>query len=398
MKKVVSFVLMACMAVMLFAACGQAASSSQAANSSQPAGSETVSGDAIVIGGLAPLTGGVSQYGIASSNGSKLAVEEINAAGGILGRQIEFVLLDEKGDATEAINAYNRLVQQDGIVALVGDITTKPTIAVAQSAAEDGIPMITPTATGAEVTQAGENIFRVCFTDPYQGELMAHYAAEKLGAKTVAVLYDTGDDYSQGVADTFEATAEELGLTVTAKEGYQTGATDFNAQLTKIKQDNPDVIMAPCYYEDAAKILTQARALGIDTPFLGPDGWDGVLTQLKDAGADTSVLNNSFYSSQYSSANASPELEAFLNTYKETYGDEANMFSVLGYEAMHAMAAAIEAAGSTDSAAIVEALKNLEVQGLTGTISYKGGNDPVRNAYIIEFKDGEEEVLGTYTF
>lgn len=394
MKKAISLFLAAVMAAGLLAACGGPAASG-AASGGAPAGG-TDAGE-IVIGGLAPLTGSVAQYGIASSNGTKLAVEEINAAGGVLGKQIKFVLYDEKGDATEAVSQYTRLVQSDKIVALVGDITTKPTIAVAQKAAQDGIPMITPTGTGAKITQIGSNIFRACFTDPFQGELMAHYAQEKLSAATAAILYDTGDDYSAGVAEAFKATAESLGITVTAYEGYQSGAADFNAQLTKIKAGDPDVIMAPCYYEDAAKIVQQARQLGITSNFLGSDGWDGVLGQMNESNYE--LLNGSYYCNQYSLGEPGPELQKFIDSYTEKFDAESlNMFAVLGYEAMYLLAAAIENAGSTDSAAIVEAMQNLEYQGVSGSISFKGGNDPNRETYIIEFKDGKENILGTYTF
>ncbi len=412
MKKVLS-IFLAAMLVFALAACGGTTSSSSEAaseatsESAAPAegdsstaeiGGEAAapSGDAIVIGGLAPLTGDVSEYGIASSNGSKLAVEEINAAGGVLGRPVEFPLYDEQGDATEATNAYNRLVQQDKIIALVGDVTTKPTIAVAQKAVQDEIPMITPTGSGAEITKIGDNIFRACFTDPYQGELMAHYAQDKLGAKKVALLYDTGDDYSAGIAEVFNRVAGELGMEVVANEGYQSGATDFNSQLTKIKNAGPDVVMAPCYYTDAINILVQARGIGMEMPFLGPDGWDSVIREIDSSNYD--ALNNSFYCSQYSSQNPSPELEAFMTKYKDAYGIELNMFAILGYDAMHMMAKAINEAGSEDPAAIVAALQNLEYESLTGPVDFRGGNDPARTGYIVEFKDGSEEVLGAYNF
>ncbi|MGD9559622.1 MAG: ABC transporter substrate-binding protein [Oscillospiraceae bacterium] len=347
----------------------------------------------IVIGGLAPLTGDVSKYGIGVYNGARIAVDEINEAGGVLGRQIKYVCHDEKGDATEAINAYNTLVQTDKIIALMGDVTTAPTIAVAKKAAEDEIPMITPTATGAEVTEIGDNIFRICFTDPFQGELLAHYASTVIGAQSAAILFDTGDPYSSGIADAFEEKAAELGLTVTAKEGYPSKNPDFSSQLTKIKNGNPDVILASGYYTDAALILTQARDLGIDVPFIGPDGWDGVLDQL---GGNVDVVNGCFYCSQYSSSNPGDNLRAFMDEYRARYDEDENMFAVLGYEAIYALAKAIEAAGTTESADIVKALANLELDGLTGAISFRGGRDPARDAFIVTFVDGSEQVLGTH--
>ncbi|MGI6612833.1 MAG: ABC transporter substrate-binding protein [Fastidiosipila sp.] len=398
MKKLMSLLLAAALLLAL-AACGPSEKPSAPSNSNEAGGALP---DEIIIGGLAPLKGNVAQYGIASDNGSKLAVDEINKAGGILGKQIKYISYDERGDATEATIAYDRLVNEDGIVALIGDITTVPTIAVAQKAVEDGIPMITPTGTGAAITQVGPNIFRACFTDPYQGELMAHYAKEKLGASSVAVLFDTGDDYSKGVADAFWASSTALGLTLTDKEGYQPGATDFNAQLTKIKAGNPDVVMVPGYYGDGAMILTQARALGITAKFLGSDGWDGLLNQVDPS--NYGVLNDAFYCTQYALREPGEELQRVMDAYTEFYansdpkGEYLNMFAILGYEAMHIMAAAIEKAGSTDSGAIVEALKNLDYDGVSGNIAYKGGQDPAREAYIVEFVDGQEVMRGVYSF
>ncbi len=398
MKKLLSFVLVVVL-LLTVAACG---SSQKPSDPSAPAETGGALPDEIIIGGLAPLKGSVAQYGIASNNGTTLAVHEINEAGGILGKKIKYIAYDEQGDSTAASIAYDRLVNEDGIIALIGDITTEPTLTVAQKAAEDNIPMITPTGTGAAITQAGKNVFRACFTDPYQGELMAHYASEKLGAKTVSVLYDTGDDYSKGVADAFWDSAESLGMTRKDKEGYQSGSTDFNAQLTKIKAGDPDVVMVPGYYGDGAMILTQARELGITAKFLGSDGWDGLLLQL-DA-SNYSVLNDAFYCTQYSLRDPGEELKRVMDAYEDFYADSdpkgeyLNMFAILGYEAMHIMAAAIEEAGSVDADAIVEALSNLEYEGVSGKIDFRGGQDPAREAFIVEFVDGNEVLRGVYSY
>lgn len=192
-------------------------------------------GDTIKIGGLAPQSGDVSVYGIATNNGAVLAVEAANAAGGINGKKIQYISYDEKGDATEAVNAYNKLVQNDKVVALVGDVTSTPTLAVAQAAVKDNLPMITATATAADVTTTGENVFRACVTDPFQGELMASYSQKKLGAKTAAILYNMADDYSLGVAEAYKKAATDAGITIVAEEKYQTKDVDFKSQLTSIK-------------------------------------------------------------------------------------------------------------------------------------------------------------------
>lgn len=359
-------------------------------------GSESgAEGGEIVIGGLAPLTGGVAQYGIAVNNAVQLAVKDINAKGGVLGKQIKYVYYDEKGDATEATNAYSRLVDEDKIVALIGDVTSAPCEAVAQLAARDNLPMITPSGTSEVITTYGENVFRACFIDPYQGQLMASYAAKKLEAKTAAILYDTGDPYSSGIADAFEAAAKDLGLTVTNKEGYASKSTDFNTQLDKIKGNNPDVLLLPVYYNDVVLIAKQAKDKGLTSTLLGADGWDGVAAQLDEANAD--VVKNAYFCSQYSASSTDEALQNFLKTYKETYKEDPNMFAVLGYDAMHIMAAAIEKAGSTDSDAIISALKETNYKGLTGTTSFDDKRNPVREAIITSFDGLNYKVVESYS-
>lgn len=351
--------------------------------------------DTIKIGGLAPLTGSVAQYGNAVNNAVELAVQDINDKGGILGKQIEYKCEDEKGDVNEAITAYSTLVDNDKIVALVGDVTSKPCEAVAQKAAADNLPMITASGTAEDITKAGGNVFRACFIDPYQGQLMASYAARELGAKTAAILYDTGDTYSTGIANAFEDAAKEDGMTVTNKEGYTTGSSDFKAQLTNIKASNPDVIMIPVYYSDVALIATQAKSLGITSKLLGADGWDGVLEKIDASNAG--ALANAYFCSQYSAQSTDPDLQAFLKKYKETYGIDANMFSVLGYDAMQILAAAIQKAGSTDSNAIISALKQTSYKGLTGTTTFDENNNPVRQAIITSFDGTSYKVVGNYS-
>ncbi len=354
------------------------------------------SGDTVKIGGLAPLTGEVSQYGKAVDNAVQLAVKAINEKGGILGgKKIDYICYDEKGDANEAINAYNKLAQTDKVVALVGDVTSKPCKAVAQKATADNMPMITPSGTAADITEVGENVFRACFIDPYQGQLMADYASKKLNAKTAAILYDNGDTYSTGIADAFEAAAKELGITVTNKEGYQTGSTDFNSQLTKIKASNPDVLMVPVYYSDVALIAVQAKAQGITSTFLGADGWDGVLEKIDASNVD--AVADSYFCSQYSATSTDEDLQAFLKLYKETYKMDANMFAVLGYDAMMIMADAIDRAGSTDSDKIIEALKSTDYKGLTGTTTFDEKRNPVREAIITNCKDGKYGFVENYS-
>lgn len=382
--------------VMLFAvACSQpAAPTTEAATEAGDGTTEATAsqetgttGDVIKIGGLGPLTGDVSVYGIASTNGSKLALDEINAAGGINGQQVNFEVLDEKGDETEAVNAYNKLIDS-GIVALIGDITSKPTIAVAEVAATDNMPMITPTGTNPAITPIGPNVFRACFTDPSQGIVMANFAASNLGAKKVAVLYNTSDDYSQGIANTFKEKAEEVGMEVVAFEGYGADDVDYKTQLTAINAQKPDALMLPDYYNTVALIATQAREIGYEGAFLGADGWDGVLGVV-DA-SNVAVLDNSFYSNHYFKNDPSQPLQDFLAKYKETYGIEANSFAALGYDAARILAQAIGEAGSTDSQAIIDALNKIQFEGITGNFTFDENGDPVKDTSVIEINGGVE--------
>ena len=343
----------------------------------------------IKIGGLGPLTGPLAIYGVTATNGSKLAFEEINKNGGILGKQVEFVLFDEKGDSTEAVTAYNRLVDE-GVVALVGDITSKPSLAVAEIAAQDNMPMITPTGTQFNITEAGPNVFRVCFTDPYQGVILANLAKNNLKANTVAIMVNNSSDYSDGVAEAFIKEAERLGLKIVAKEGYAEGDKDFRAQLTKVAATNPDVLLVPDYYEQVALITTQAREVGVNSTFIGPDGWDGVAKAL-DSSAYGAV-ENSYFTNQYSVEDTNEKVQNFLKAYREKYKDEPSAFSALSYDAAYLMKDAIEKAGSTDKDAIVKAMKESDFAGVTGHLRFDEKNNPVKAVTVLKV------VNGNYTF
>lgn len=347
------------------------------------------SAETIKIGGLGPLTGPLAIYGVTATNGSKLAFEEINKNGGILGKQVEFVLFDEKGDSTEAVTAYNRLVDE-GIVALVGDITSKPSLAVAEIAAQDNMPMITPTGTQFNITEAGPNVFRVCFTDPYQGVILANLAKNNLKANTVAIMVNNSSDYSDGVAEAFIKEAERLGLKVVAKEGYAEGDKDFRAQLTKVAATNPDVLLVPDYYEQVALITTQAREVGVKSTFIGPDGWDGVAKAL-DSSAYGAV-ENSYFTNHYSVEDTNEKVQNFIESYREKYKDEPSAFSALSYDAAYLMKAAIEKAGSTDKDAIIKAIKESDFAGVTGRLRFDEKNNPIKAVTVLKI------VNGNYTF
>lgn len=384
MKKRILAALMALAMLGAFSGCSNTGDGGSASGGSDS--------DTIRIGGLAPLTGDAASYGVAVNNAIQMAVEDINANGGIDGKQIKYIYYDEKGDTTEATNAYNKLVQDDKVVAIIGDVTTKPTLAVAQTSQQDNIPIITATATAAEVTLTGPNIFRACFTDPFQGELMASYASEKLGATKVAVLSDMADDYSSGIAEAFVAKAEELGMQVVADEKYQDGDVDFKSQLTNIKGQNPDVLFLPVYYEDLRLISAQAKEVGVTAQLCGADGWDSVLTD----NFDSSVLNGGVFCSQYSTESTDERVQNFISAYKEKYEMDPNMFAVLAYDATNMMAQAISDAGSTDSQAIIDAMAALEYDGLTGRMTFDEDRNPQKSAVIVSIQDDAYKFVENY--
>lgn len=368
MKRVISVALAVLMATVLLAACSGGSSSGK-----------------IVIGGIAPLTGDVAVYGTAVNNAVKLAVEEINKAGGIGGKQVEFVVEDDEGDPVKAVNAYNKLMSQN-VVAIIGSVTSKPTISVVQKAAKDGIPIITPTATAAEVTTYGKNIFRACFLDPYQGETMATFAAKTLSAKTAAVLYDTSDDYSIGVAQAFRDKAKALGINVVNYEGFGKGDTDFKSQLTKINQNSPDVLFVPAYYNTDALVATQAKEVGLKAKIIGVDGWDGVLTAI-DA-SNKSALEGIYFCNHYSTEDTSSVVQNFLKAYEAKYKETPNALAALGYDAAKILFDAIGRANSTDKDKIVTALNSTSFDGVTGKIKFDANRNPVKSVAIIKIVGG----------
>ena len=343
--------------------------------------------DKIKIGGLAPLTGEVSVYGIAANNGAKLAIKEINAKGGVLGKQIDYIVYDEQGETTQATAAYDKLVKKNKVVALIGDVTSNPTIAVAEKAVADNLPMITPTGTAGKITEAGKNVFRACFIDPLQGEKMAAYA-KKLGKTKVAVLYLSSDDYSKGLAEAFENKAKELGMQVVVKEAYNKGDKDFKTQLGKIADAGADALFLPEYYEDIALIAAQAQEKGIKATLLGGDGWDGVIDKMDKS--KLSALSDAYFCNHYSSESTDKKVQDFIAAYKKEYNTAPNSFAALGYDAAYAMVKAIETAGSTDKQKIVDAMTALDYAGVTGQIKFDEKRNPIKAAAITTIKvEGE---------
>ena len=347
---------------------------------------EVAKPETIKIGGMAPLTGALAIYGITTTNGAELAVKEINENGGILGKKIEYIMLDTKGDSTEAVMAYNKLVDEK-VAGIIGEITSKPTLAVAEVAVQDNMPLITPTGTQVDITEAGPNVFRVCFTNPYQGKVLAITSKERLGADTVAVMLNNSSDYSDGITKAFIEESEKLGMKVMGVEGYSDGDKDFRPQLTKLAAMNPDVVLIPEYYEQAALIATQAREVGVKSIFVGSDGWDGIAKTLDKS--SYSAIENSYFTNHFSMEDQSEKIQNFLKDYRETYKEDPSAFSALGYDAIYMMKSAIEKAGTTDKQKVVDALKGIEYDGITGYLTFDDHNNPVKAVTVLKIENGK---------
>lgn len=338
--------------------------------------------DTIKLGVIGPLTGDYSMYGTAVANAAQLAAEEINAKGGIDGKPVEIIAYDSKGDKTEAVNAYNRLRDQDEIVGLIGGTFSGTTLSIKEIAKSDNMPVLTPTATNGEVTLNADNIFRACYTDPYQGSTAAVFAVEKLGAKKAAVLFNIEDPYSEGLAVAFDETFSSLG-TVTNYEGYTKNDADFRAILTKIAAEEPDVLFLPDYIAKVGVILSQVEELGLDVVAIGGDGWDGI------EGDYAEVADGHYFANHYAKTDTATIVQDFISAYEEKFDASPNALAALAYDSTYIMKRAIEEAGSTDADAIIAALAATDMSGVTGNVVFDENGDPIKSISIIQVKNGK---------
>lgn len=359
--------------------------------------------DSIKVGLIAPLTGNVAVYGNAVKEAVELYTKEFNDAGGVNGKKIKLIVYDDKGDPTEAMNAYNKLVNSDKVVAFVGPVTSGPTFGVAQESAKLNIPGITGTATHPDVTTYGNNYFRACFLDPRQGSAIATFASDFLKAKTGAIIYNTADTYSTGLKDSITAKADELGLSIVATEGYGATDVDFNAQLTNIIAQNPEVLFIPDYYNNAYLICSQARAAGFKGNFLGVDGTDGVL---EIEGADLSVFEGLYFANHYAADDTSEIVQNFITSYKKAYDSTPNALAALGYDAAYILYNAIKtvdtagvvAIGATAESyqAVVDAMAATDLNGVTGHITFDADGNPIKDVTIISITNGAYKGVAKY--
>ncbi|HBG10598.1 MAG TPA: hypothetical protein DDX25_11360 [Firmicutes bacterium] len=347
-------------------------------------------GDVIKIGLISSLTGSVSTYGQSVRNAVTMAVDDINASGGILGRQISLIILDDKGDGTEAAQAARRLIDRENVALILGPVITPSVMAVAPICQAAGVPMLTPTGTGDQITTVGDFIFRGAYKDSFQGRIMAQFAAENLGLKEAAIIYDVANDYSVGLRNAFKTTFEELGGKIIAEESYSTGDTDFSAQLTSLAMRNPQALFIPDYYSTAGPILMQARLMGMDAVMLGVDGWDS---------PDLSALAGGFEEggyivNHYSGDVDSPVTQGFIAQYTAAFGQAPDALAALAYDGVMIVTKALEAAGSTDPEALKQALGTVEaIEGATGTIKMDPEGTPIKSAVILKITNGKWELV-----
>jgi branched-chain amino acid transport system substrate-binding protein len=334
--------------------------------------------DTFALGAVFPLSGQVAFYGSESRDGILLAIDEINAAGGLLGKKLSLIAEDDEGLADKSVNAFTKLTSRNKVSIILGSSTSGATQAMTALAQQNKVILISPSATNTAVTRAGDYIFRACFIDPFQGIVGADFAYDSLGARRAAILYDAGADYNSGLADAFRRQFQAIGGEIVANEAYQTGDADYNAQVTRIRAANPDVVYLPNYYADVALQASQLRGQGITAVLVGGDGWDGLVDN-----AGYEVLNG-FWSAGFAADTTDPRGQAFVQAFAAKFNRTASQFAALGYDTMMLVADGIKAAGVFDNAAIRDAMAGLSGSYVTGNIRFDENRDPIKSAAILE--------------
>lgn len=348
----------------------------------------------IKIGMVYELTGNTASYGTSAANGAKLAFKEINASGGVLGKQIQIVSADNKGEPSESANAMSKVISQDKVVAVTGFTVSSCGIAASAVAEANKIPFVAAATVNPKVTfdertgKVKDYTFRACFIDSFQGTVGANFALNGLKAGKTAIMTDSSSDYSKGLTDIFRSTYVKAGGKIVAEESYLQKDQDYKPILTKIKAQNPDLLYIPGYYEDVGKIIKQARELGMTIPVLGADAWDSpVLVEMGGA----QPLNNTYFTNFYSIEDKNPVSNAFVEAYKKEYGQTPDSMAAMGYDAAKLLVDAIKRADSTDAKKIKEALSATKnFSSVSGEMSLNDRHDAVRGVVIIELKDGKQ--------
>ena len=340
----------------------------------------------IKVGYYGDLSGRTSNFGQSTKNGVMMAADEINKAGGINGRQIQILSEDDEGRPEKAATVVTKLIDQDKVIALLGEVASGNSLAAAPKAQAAKVPMISPSSTNPAVTQVGDYIFRVCFIDPFQGEVMAKFAANTLHAKKAAIMEDFNSPYSRGLTEFFESSFKKLGGQVITKQSYTQGDRDYKGQLTSIRSVNPDVIYVPGYYGEVGVIAKQAKQLGINQPLLGGDGWDA--PQLFELGGE--ALNGDYISNHYSVEDPSPAIQKFVGDFNSRYKIKPDALAALGYDAMRVLADAIKRAGTTNGQKLRDAIAaTKDFPGVTGVITINAERNAVKSAVVLKIQDGK---------
>jgi len=352
----------------------------------------TVSGDGgeaapepIKIGEYSALTGLTATFGQSSHNGIRIAVDEINAAGGVKGRPIKLLTEDTQSKPQEAANAVQKLISQDEVVAVLGEVASSRTLAAAPIAQQAKVPMISPSSTNPKVTEIGDYIFRINYIDPFQGLAGANFMVQHLGLTRAAILRDVKNDYSVGLAEFFQQTLEELGGEVVIDQSYAEGDSDFRSQLTAIKATNAQVIYVPGYYTEIGQIARQSRDLGINLAFLGGDGWES--PKLIEIGGE--ALEGSFYTNAFYAEDPRPEARTFVKKYNEKFGVTPDALAALAYDAAHVLFDAMKRAESLDPTAIRDAIATVaDFNGVTGVITIGPDRNAIKPIVVLGVKGG----------
>jgi branched-chain amino acid transport system substrate-binding protein len=361
-----------------------------------PAAAIAPTGDTILIGHVGSLTGAEASFGLSTDNALKLAIEEVNARGGVKGKRVVLKTLDDQGKPEEAAVAATRLITQDKVTVLIGEVASSRSLAMAPIADANRVPQITPTSTNPRVTKDGDKtrpyVFRVCFIDPFQGTVMAKFARENLKLKKVAILRDVGNDYSVGLADYFKKKFEELGGTIVNDQSFKAGDQDFKAQLTTIKGKAPEMIYVPGYYTDVALVARQARELGMKMPLGGGDGWDSAKLYEIAQGA----LDGSYFSNHYTDENPDPLIQNFVKRYKEKFGETPDSMAALGYDAAQVAFDAMSRATDLSGPAVRDAIAATKgFPGVGGTITIDADHNAVKSAVVLGIEKNKAKFVAT---
>jgi len=348
--------------------------------------------DSIKVGEFASLTGSEATFGQSSHKGTQLAIDELNATGGVLGKKIQLITEDNQSQAGQSSTAVRKLISSDNVVAVLGEVASSRSLEAAPICQQNKIPMISPSSTNPKVTEVGDYIFRVCFIDPFQGTVMANFGRKTLKMNTAAILSDVKSDYSVGLAKFFKEGFIANGGTIIAEQKYSGGDKDFNAQLTAIKAANPDGIFVPGYYTEVGLIALQAKQLGITVPLFGGDGWESAsLMQIGGA-----ALEGDYYSTHYSPEDTSLAVQFFVKHFKEKYNETPDAMAALGYDSAMILADAMKRAGSTDGAKVRDALvatKNFHA--VSGSITIDPNRNASKPAVILQIKNGAFKYVET---